>query len=202
MRISSLKKHFGERPVPDLLVELAKFDDTCDGESFSGYLELDDFEGEPPCQALTGEEPEALGGAGSAADKVLAMFAREGDGSMYALWFHDGVKDGNAPVVFIESEGSDDTAVIANDLQEFVSLLLMDIEEVGANYETFDGGRDEDEDHAEKHAEFVKWAKKRGISPASNAAQVVKAARARHPDFGQWMTGTWEALRGGDGQED
>jgi hypothetical protein len=202
MRISTLKKHFAEHPVPDLLVELARFDDTCDGESFSGYLELDDFEGEPPCQALTAEEPEALGDAGRAADKALALFAREGDGSMYGLWFHDGVKDGNAPVVFIESEGSDETAVIANDLQEFVSLLLMDIEEVGANYETFDGGRDEDEDHAEMHEAFVKWAKKRGIAPASNAAEVVKAARARHPDFGQWMAATWEGLRGSDSQAD
>ena len=202
MRISTLKKHFAEHPVPDLLVELAKFDDTCDGESFSGYLELDDFEGEPPCQALTAEEPDALGAAGRAADKALALFAREGDGSMYGLWFHDGVKDGNAPVVFIESEGSDETAVIANDLQEFVSLLLMDIEEVGANYETFDGGRDEDEDHAEMHDAFVKWAKKRGIAPASNAADVVKAARGRHPDFGQWMAATWEGLRGSESQAD
>ena len=201
MEISSLKKHFGERPVPELLVELAKFDDTCDGESFSGYVELDDSDGEPPSQALTGEEPESLGDAAKAADRALAMFAREGDGSMYALWFHDGVKDGNAPVVYIESEGSDDTAVIANDLREFVTLLLMDIEEVGGNYDTFDGGRDEDEDHAEMHGEFVKWAKKRGIAPASNAAEVVKAARSRHPDFGQWMTKTWEALRAGEGQE-
>ena len=201
MEISSLKKHFGERPVPELLVELAKFDDTCDGESFSGYVELDDSDGEPPSQALTGEEPESLGDAAKAADRALAMFAREGDGSMYALWFHDGVKDGNAPVVYIESEGSDDTAVIANDLREFVSLLLMDIEEVGGNYDTFDGGRDEDEDHAERHDDFVKWTKKRGIAPASNAAEVVKAARARHPDFGQWMTKTREALRAAEGQD-
>ena len=202
MRISTLKKHFAEHPVPDLLVELAKFDDTCDGESFSGFLELDDFEGEPPCQALTAEEPEALGDAGRVADKALALFAREGDGSMYGLWFHDGVKDGNAPVVYIESEGSDDTAVIANDLSEFVSLLLMDIEEVGGNYETFDGSRDDDEDHAEMHDAFVKWAKKHGIAPAANAADVVKAARARHPDFTSWMAATWEGLRGGENQAD
>ena len=49
------------------------------------------------------------------------------------------------------------------------------------------------------HDEFVKWAKKRGIAPAPNAAEVVKAARARHPDFGQWMTKTWEALRAAEG---
>jgi hypothetical protein len=71
---------------------------------------------------------------------------------------------------------------------------------VGGNYDTFDGGRDDDEDHAEMHEEFVKWAKKRGIAPAANAAEVVKAARARHPDFGQWMTKTWEGLRAAEGE--
>lgn len=86
----------------------------------------------------------------------LALFGHDGDGSLYGLWFNKKRPSAQAPVVYLNSEGSDDTEVITANLTDFVSLLLLDRDEVGMFY---DVARNNDDRESKYHDAFVKWAK-------------------------------------------
>jgi hypothetical protein len=119
----------------------------------------------------------------------LALFGGDADGSQYGFWFNKRQPATTAPVVYINSEGSEDTDVIAGTFAEFVSLLLLDINDLGMFY-----GEPRDDEHAEHHDTFVKWAKACGISVATNPKKLVAAARRANPGFRAWLTRIREEL--------
>jgi len=178
---ADLKKHFGEKKLPPLLVELFAFDGAGTRDWFSGNIELDDSSGGSPCSVLTGVDASVLGEVGARIDGSLGFFARDPDGSLYGLWFHEGT--GEPPVVYVNSEGAD-TAVLADNIRTFVSLLLLDRDDLGQFYGV---PRDEDAPHAARYEKFAEWAKAKKVSAPADPEQLVEEARKKHPDFGKWF---------------
>ena len=184
MNAKLLRKHFGSHEVPPLLDELAAFTRKNEG-LFSGEFELSDFDGEDVAELMVGQYADGVARFGARIRQRLALFGSDADGSQYGFWFDAGQPSAKAPVVYINSEGSDDTDVIAGNLAEFVSLLLLDVSDVGMFYSEV---RDREDEHAERHKAFVKWAKAKGITVASNPKKLVAAAQGAHPGFRAWLT--------------
>lgn len=177
-----LRRHFGKHEVPAQLAELFRLG--AKGHFSSGDLELHDFEGEDVAQVHLGHlHGDAVKVLGDEVRAQLAFFARDADGSLYGLWFHDDRAVDEAPVVYVCSEGPGD-AVLSNDLGEFLSLLRLDLEDVGL---FFDLPREADQPPSKAHDKYLRWADKNAVpaAPTKPAAQV-KQARAQHPDFGKW----------------
>src|SRR6185436_6256414 len=132
---------------------------------------------------MVGQYAEGVALYGAQMRDRLALFGGDADGSLYGFWFNHGQPAAKAPIVYINSEGSEDTDVIAGNFAEFVSLLLLDISDLGMFYSEV---HTPDDVHAEHHKAFVKWAKARGITAASNSKRLVAAARRANPGFRAW----------------
>ena len=183
MNSKKLRQHFGSHDVPALLDDLAAFCRKNEG-SFSGEFELSDFDGEDVAELMVGHYVEGVALYGGQLRERLALFGGDADGSQYGFWFNLGQPTVKAPVVYINSEGGEDTDVIAANFAEFVSLLLLDISDLGMFYAEGRNG----EAHAEHHKAFVKWAKGHGISVARDPRKLVEAARRANPGFRPWLT--------------
>src|SRR4051812_42457925 len=106
-------------PVPDCLRSLLEFEN-CSREWYSGHFELIEWEYGNP----------AWFGGDRVAAEPFVIFGHESDGSLYALWLYPSRTILDAPIVFLGSEGVD-CGLIAGDLNEFLSLLALDIDELG-----------------------------------------------------------------------
>jgi hypothetical protein len=157
------KPAFGAHPVPQLLDDLGEFAADVKGY-FSGRFKLGP------------EHAEAwLGGPERASE--FALFGRDADGSQYGFWLYDGRSLAEAPIVYLNA-AHDGSTVLARDLEEFLSLLALDITDLGVYYDEAARPRK----HSPGHAAFVQWlAECFGITPASHAERVVKRAAAAHP---------------------
>jgi hypothetical protein len=121
----------------------------------------------------------------------LALFGVDGDGSTYGLWFNSAKAASEVPVVYLNSEGSDATNVIAGNVAELVSLLLLDRPDLGM---FFGLPRDKQDEPSEYHDELVAWARARGIAVAAQPKRLVAKARKTNPGFGKWLAKIREAL--------
>ena len=154
---------FGAHPVPQLLDDLGEFAADAKGY-FSGRFKL----GPEDAGAW-------LGGPEQASD--FALFGRDADGSQYGFWLYDGRTPADAPIVYLNA-AHDGSLVIAQGLEEFLALLALDITDLGVFYDEADRPRK----HSPGHAAFVAWlADCFAITPAVQAARVVKRAAAAHP---------------------
>ncbi|MEB3330317.1 MAG: hypothetical protein VKQ33_13910 [Candidatus Sericytochromatia bacterium] len=157
------KPAFGPHPVPQLLDDLGEFAADVKGY-FSGRFKL-----------APGGAEGWLGGPERAGE--FAVFGHDADGSCYALWLYDGRGPAEAPVVYLNAAHSGST-VIAQDLPEFLSLLALDVTDLGMYYDEANRPRK----HSPGHAAFVTWlAECFGIQPAAHAERLVKRAAAAHP---------------------
>lgn len=106
--------------VPPLLTKLLAYQNRVNAW-YSGHFRLTD-----------GGQKDAV--ASFDGDKVAAsqfiLFGRELDGSSYGFWLYEGRTLGNAPIVFLGSEGTD-WKVLANSLEEFLALLAVGEDEIG-----------------------------------------------------------------------
>ena len=101
--------------------------------------------------------------------RQFGAFGIDGKHALYALWFHRGVAPEQAPVVCLGADGGD-SAVVAGDVQSFLSLLAAG------------DGKGEGEVHGLQA--FRAWLKAElGLSPASDPAALVKKAQDAHPDL-------------------
>jgi hypothetical protein len=119
-------------------------------------------------------------------DEIARQFiplGHDGMDSLYALWCYDGRKPADAPVVFLSGEGSDNT-VLANGLQDFLSLLASNQDLIGM-VKHWAGPSETAE--ASDHKKYVKWLTGRGIE-VRDPADIVSDAQAKHPDFDAWVT--------------
>ncbi len=156
---------FGQHPVPQLLDDLGEFGADAKGY-FSGRFKL----GPEDATAW-------LGGPEHAHE--FALFGRDADGSQYGFWLYDGRTPADAPIVYL-SAGHSGSTVIAASLEEFLSLLALDVTDLGLFYDEADRPRK----HSPAHADFVKWlADCFELKPATQAARVVKRAAAAHPSL-------------------
>lgn len=155
---------FREHPVPKLLDALAAFCANLTDGQFSGRFQL-----------AAELADEWLGEAGNPAE--FAIFGRDPDGSMYAYWLYDDRTPETAPIVYLQA-GHGGSIVIASSFEEFLSLLALDIADLGVYYDEGERSRTP----STGHTRFVKWlAKTYAIKPAVQAERVVKRAGAGHP---------------------
>jgi hypothetical protein len=118
----------------------------------------------------------------------FAVFGRGPDGSLYALWLHAGPDASRAPVVLLDSEATDNQ-VVAADVRDFLRLLAIGYSEPG-RYPTLEP---DDPESAEELREWV--SEEFGLEVPANAAELVAAAQARHPDLDAWVR-EWQERRG------
>ena len=166
--------------VPELLRELLAFQNQARAW-YSGYLEIDSWE---------------YGHATWFGDKTAAeqfvVFGHGPDGSLYALWLYPGRTIGNAPVVFLGSEGTD-CNVIADGLPQFFSLLALGADELG--FEISWGEIQLAETPAQRLGEFREWLKSSfGIEQPFDPIAMVKECQMHHPDFEAWLI-AWQESR-------
>ncbi|MDB5100611.1 MAG: hypothetical protein JWM80_5032 [Cyanobacteria bacterium RYN_339] len=154
---------FGTHAVPQLLNDLAEFAADCKGY-YSGRFKL------------APESAEGwLGGPERAAD--FALFGHDPDGSLYGFWLYEGRTPANAPVVYLNANHSN-SSVLANDLEEFLALLALDVTDLGMYFDE----ADRPHKRSPGNAAFRTWlADCFGIEPAALAPRVVKRAGAAHP---------------------
>jgi hypothetical protein len=184
-----LRRHFRNRSLPLLLEGVFGFASEHEGEWFSGHLELSDSEGADAAQELWGH---VKGAAETYGDELrrLALFAQDGDGSKYALWFHAEQPGESAPVVYINSEGED--SLLTSNVADFLALLRLDRDDVGM-FPTV--ARDPDSDHAQAHEAYLDWANKNGVPGApTDVEALLRNARAQHPDFASWYLALKEKI--------
>jgi hypothetical protein len=131
------------------------------------------------------------------AAKQFAVFGNGSDGSLYALWLYPGRSVMDAPVVFLGSEGVD-CSVIATNFDDFLALLAVGADELG--FEAAWGDITSGELPAERQGDFRAWLQERyGISAPPEPMDVVRRARAEHPDLEAWIREWQEKRYGSDG---
>lgn len=131
-------------------------------------------------------------GGDSEATRQLAGFGAGADGSTLALWLYAGPDASKAPVVHLGSEG-DALMVLANDFREFLHLLGIGYGEIG--FEDLDAPPQEPES-AERLRGWL--ASEFGIVPPETGGALVRAAKARHPDFAAWVQESVRRREAGD----
>jgi len=117
--------------------------------------------------------------------RQVAIFGRGSTGSSYALWLVPNANPDEAPVVLFGSEG--EFIVLASNAFEFCRLLGLGYNEV------------EYDDLAAPPAEWAetaglrRWlAERLPIDFPATGEGIARAARERHPGFGEWMR-NWQA---------
>lgn len=170
--VEQLTRSFPGESIPVALSKLAEY-----AEGVTDRISCD-FEltasGDEDLLAWFRGRPEAA--------KQFWVFGKDGMHSLYGYWIYEGRTIANAPIVYLNGEGSDNT-VMANTLEEFIALLTLGEESVGL----FDAWG-QSQRPCDGIEEFRAWAKTEfGIEPPKNAREVVEQARRSHPDLDEWI---------------
>lgn len=173
MIVEEVKRIFSPSDTaPELLIKLAQRADET-----GGYLSCD-FE-----LTATGND-DALAGFNNdqeAASQFL-IFGNDGMHSLYGYWLYEGKTIADAPIVYLNGEGVDNT-VLANNLEEFVALLTAGKECVGL-YQSWD----ESQEPCPGIEDFRKWAfSQLNITVPDDPRDLIERARRQHPDLDKWV---------------
>jgi hypothetical protein len=167
-------------PVPELN-QLHGFQDRYGYESYSECFGLDDWNDTSGLEAGWSKTPAFLAG--------LIPFARAtGGGSFYALWrISPEIDLSQAPVIVFGDEGGEH--VIARNVRELFQLLTFDSEPSVGHDEVY-FYRDEDDEHTERHDEFVAWLDEQfGLAPVDDPAEVIATAQDEFgARFSEWKS--------------
>ncbi|MBK9000748.1 MAG: right-handed parallel beta-helix repeat-containing protein [Myxococcales bacterium] len=124
-------------------------------------------------------------------EKEFAVFGSGPDGSTVAFWLHDGLGIERAPVVYLDSEGTENL-VLAETFEGFLSILATGRDDLRWDEQLAPEIDDEDE-----HEAFCEWLKEElGVEPAKKISKLRKAAEAKHPGLHARLLATLKA-RGG-----
>lgn len=124
-------------------------------------------------------------------EKEFAVFGSGPDGSTLAFWLHDGLGVDQAPIVYLDSEGSENL-VLARTFQDFLAIFATGRDDLRWGDEIEPEIDDEDE-----HERFCAWLKEElGVTPAKKIDELRRAAAARHPKLHERLMSTLKA-RGG-----
>ena len=171
-----VQSNFPERvKLPDCLRAVCDYLDA-HGYPISGCFEICDW-GRKDAAGWFRNDP--------AAQRQVAIFGRGSTGSSYALWLVPNANPDEAPIVLFGSEG--EFIVLASNAFEFCRLLGLGYSEV------------ESDDLTAPPAAWVEaaglrnWLAERfSIDFPETGEPIARAARERHPGFGEWMR-RWQA---------
>jgi hypothetical protein len=165
----------GEEP-PDRLRQLLAYEQS-NREFYSGYFEM----------ALFGRLAARQYFGHNALAARFAVFGHDSDGSLYALWRHDYQAWDEAPVVYLDGEGSF-FVILANSLDDFLGLLSLGITELGYTIHT-DSDWPNKATPTDATYRFRAWLRESlDIHVPDDPRNIVEAALSKHPDLGAWIT--------------
>ena len=164
---------FGPHGVPAAFQSLDGFGIADEGDDV--VFPFDDccLAGPDDAEAWVGDSPTAE------VQAQLHVWLRGHAGFLYAFWSHDGRPMLEAPIVYLDDEGSGNS-VVANDLDEFLGMMANGFERLCPEFT--EPGEDE---LPEEPEEFFTH---RGIAPLADWQARMEAAIAAHPDFDAWLT--------------
>jgi hypothetical protein len=167
---ADFQKNFpADTDIPYLLLRLLEYQNDVN-DFYSGHFELTVEDAESAVMWFDGDI--------DAASQFVA-FGQESDGSSYCYWLYDGRKLEQAPMVFLGSEGVNNT-VLADNTRDFLSLLAVGYDELGFPYR-----RIEETDNILR---FRLWLEREfGIVPPEDADELIEKAKANHPDLDKWI---------------
>jgi hypothetical protein len=155
--------------APYLLTRLLEYQNEA-GDFYSGYFELTTYGADSVTSWFDGDK---------AAASQFAPFGQGPDGSSYCYWLYGGRKLEQSPIVFLGSEGVENT-VLADTTEDFLSLLAVGYDELGFPYRQVE--------ETENLIRFRTWLKNEfGIIPPEDAEALIAGAKAKHPDLGAWV---------------
>jgi hypothetical protein len=136
MSLSDIETQMHGHQTPPLLEKLVMFAEQQGGD-FAGDFAFANFVGEDGAELY-------FAGPIEAAQK-LAIFGEDRGGGMYGFWLLDDRSPADAPVVYLCPDGARN-GVMAADFGGFLSLLALDLDQLGAEYDsqTHIGSDDED----------------------------------------------------------
>lgn len=162
--------------VPRLLLRLLEYANEV-GDAYSGYFELMAEGGDSVLMWFDGDRQAA---------SQFIPFGQGPDGSSYCYWLYGGRKLEQAPVVFLGSEGVDNT-VLADNTRDFLSLLAVGYDELGSPYREVE--------ETDNLLRFRAWLEGEfGMVPPEDAEGLIEKAKANHPDLDKWI-GEWQEKR-------
>lgn len=115
-----------------------------------------------------------------AMQRQIAVFGNGSTGSTYALWLTHQPDPAQAPVVVFGSEG--EFQVLAESATEFCQLLACGFNELEWDDLT---AAPECRDETQPFRDWV--AERLGVARLADPAQAVQAAKARYPEFAEWV---------------
>lgn len=171
--LEQFRQNFDPHPIPQLLQDLLAFQNRSN-EWYSDHFELDVIS-KAGLKTYFGENEEVLA--------QFLEFGHTSDGSSYALWLYKDMLLEDAPIVYFDSDGQENT-VVANNLSEFFTLLSSD-EEVRCDLYA---QTEDDLEHTARNQEFRVWMWERYcLEVASDPNEVMLKAKQNHPDLQTWI---------------
>ena len=158
--------------IPLPLLKLLEYQNQVN-DWYSGHFELTAYGRDDTIAWFDGDQEAAY---------QFVPFGTGPDGSSYCFWLNDGRDLEHAPVVFLGSEGVNNT-VLANGVEEFLALLGVGYDELG-----FANWSEGPEEEAENLRRFRAWLEKEcGIRPPERGLEIISRAKAEHPDLDEWI---------------
>jgi len=179
MEVVDFKKNFPTGiEVPQSLIALLEYQETraikTKARKYSGHFYLyDKFWTLPPIVP-----PEI--------DSYFFHFGFDADGSVYSFWMYKCFPIEKTPIVFTGWSWIGNT-LLANSLDEFLSLLSLGIEELGYAV-NFPPDWVTQISYDPETLLFRNWLHENlGVSMPSDPLKIVKGAKNSHPDFDKWF---------------
>lgn len=180
LSVDEFQENFLDGLIPSQLKQLLEFSNADPELFYSGDFELEHC---------------PLGTDGLS--EQLAVFGRDWDGSVYALWCYADKLTADTPVVYLSEN---EACVVSENLHTFLSLLSLDLDQLGyrCSQLEFTGAEVENP----RAMEFREWLSQRfRIKPPQDPKAIVEAGSSRHPDFSEWLEsegmGSWYRSRWG-----
>jgi hypothetical protein len=156
--------------IPESLLKLFQYQELTK-EEFSGSFYLDDTLWEAPFTDVL--------------RPYFVLFGSDVSGSMYAFWLYSDFQLESAPVVYLEFEAVRNT-VLANSLNQFLSLLSLGIAKLGYYIQDIDW-----KDHVISNTanlKFREWIKTEiNVEFPLKPKEIINDAKKNHPDLNSWI---------------
>jgi hypothetical protein len=174
MEITEFYNNFpSPEEIPSALVKLFNYANQVE-TYFSGYFELVTNGKESAISWFSKDE--------TAANQFI-IFGENTDNSLYGFWLYGNRKISEAPIIFLSSEGTDNS-VLANNIEEFLTLLAIGYDELG--YAAY--SQEPEKEATTELQNFRTWLKQEfGIIPPATGENIIAQAKSQHPNLDHWI---------------